>query len=100
MPRGMLKYMILVALLTSTVISSPVDAATKQEKQVTMDFTKYKTGMTIAEFAKQRYGKTYKKHLTKKKGRTILKEKSPKEETSKDLDFVIYFVPGKEEKTI
>ena len=54
--------------------------------------------MTIAEFAKQRYGKTYKKHLTKKNGRTILKEKSPKEETSKDLDFAVYFVPGKEEK--
>ncbi|WP_214849832.1 hypothetical protein [Exiguobacterium sp. s138] len=98
MPRGLWKYVVLITLLTWTVISSPVGAATKQEKQVTTDFTKYKPGMMITEFAKQRYGKTYKKHLTKKNGRTILKEKSPKEETSKDLDFTVYFVPGKEEK--
>ena len=56
--------------MTSTLVINPVEAATKQEKQVTTDFTKYKTGMTITEFAKQRYGKTYKNQLTKKNGRT------------------------------
>jgi len=99
MLKGILKYTVLVSLMTSTLVISPVEAATKQEKQVTTDFTKYKTGMTITEFAKQRYGKTYKKHLTKKKERTILKEKSPKEQTSEDLDYIFYFISGKNESS-
>ncbi|MCK2156159.1 hypothetical protein [Exiguobacterium sp. 17-1] len=97
MRKNIWKYTLMLTLATSIVFSGTANAATTQEKQVTTAFAKYKTGMTIAEFAKQRYGKTYKKHLTKKNGRTILKEKSPKEETSKDLDFVFYFIPGKQE---
>jgi len=92
MPRGIWKYAVLMTLLTSTVISSPVEAATKQEKQVTTDFTKYKTGMTITEFAKVRYGKTYKTQLTKKHGRIILKEKSPKRDSDSLMDYRYYFV--------
>ena len=75
MLKGMLKYAVLVSLVTSTVFSLPVEAATKQEKQVTTDFTKYKTGMTITEFAKLRYGKTYKTQLTKKTWTDHLKRK-------------------------
>jgi len=92
MPRGIWKYAVLMTLLTSTVISSPVDAATKKEKQVTTDFTKYKTGMTITEFAKVRYGKTYKTKLTKKHGRIILKEKSPKRDSDSLMDYRYYLV--------
>lgn len=99
MPRGIWKYAVLMTLLTSTVISSPVDAATKQEKQVTTAFTKYKTGMTIAEFAKQRYGKTYKNQLTKKSGRTVLKEKPLKEESTERVNFLYYGVYDRKVET-
>ncbi len=92
MLKGMLKYAVLVSLMTSTLVISPVDAATKQEKQVTTDFTKYKTGMTITEFAKVRYGKTYKMQLTKKHGRVILKEKSPKRDSDTLMDYRYYLV--------
>ena len=92
MLNGILKYALLVSLVTSTVFSLPVDAATKQEKQVTTDFTKYKTGMTITEFAKLRYGKTYKTQLTKKHGRIILKEKSPKRDSIEQMDYRYYFI--------
>lgn len=92
MLKGMLKYAVLVSLMTSTLVISPVEAATKQEKQVTMDFTKYKTGMTITEFAKVCYGKTYKMQLTKKHGRVILKEKSPKWDSDTLMDYRYYLV--------
>ncbi|HCN57758.1 MULTISPECIES: hypothetical protein [unclassified Exiguobacterium] len=95
MLKGMLKYAVLVSLMTSTLVINPVEAATKQEKQVTTAFTKYKTGMTITEFAKQRYGKTYKNQLTKKNGRTVLKEKSPKQDTSEQMDFLYYMIYDK-----
>ncbi|MGE6553734.1 hypothetical protein [Exiguobacterium artemiae] len=78
--------------MTSTLVISPVEAVTKQEKQVTTDFTKYKTGMTITEFAKVRYGKTYKTQLTKKHGRIILKEKSPKRDSDTLMDYRYYLV--------
>ena len=92
MKKGILIYAILISVMTSTVFSLSVDAATKQEKQVTTAFSKYRTGMTIAEFAKQRYGKTYKKQLTKKDGRTVLKEKPLKEEATERVNFLYYGV--------
>lgn len=92
MKKRILTCTILASLVTSTAFSLPVDAATKQEKQFTTDFTKYKTGMTITEFAKVRYGKTYKTQLTKKHGRIILKEKSPKRDSTEQMDYRYYFI--------
>ncbi|MDI3236256.1 hypothetical protein QK289_14680 [Exiguobacterium antarcticum] len=84
------KWSVMIGLTTSIIFSGTADAATKQEKQVTTQFTKYKAGMTISEFAKIRYGKSYKKHLTKTNGRTVLKEKPIKEETSEQAKFLYY----------
>lgn len=92
MKKRIMTCTILASLVTSTVFSLSVDAATKQEKQFTTDFTKYKTGMTITEFAKVRYGKTYKTQLMKKHGRIILKEKSPKRDSIEQMDYRYYFI--------
>jgi len=99
MLKGILKYAVLVSLMTATLVISPVEAATKQEKQVTTDFAKYKTGMTITEFAKQRYGKTYKNQLTKKYGRTVLKEKPLKEESTERVNFLYYGIYDRKVET-